>query len=411
MLRVAGLVCIGTVSAVPTQRRALHPYDHCTPNEPAFADLCQSIEDTFQFDTPGADRQACEASVECTYVPPVNQETVGTSCDTAGMASSCGHTAGVEGCFNCVRRYGFAESVGGDCTEENVNDFCISESGNNPCDTHDCGGYAEGHCALKESRPDTDQPLCDAAVETAAGGWGQDPDADATACLNVGLREHGRTGLVCEYTPGALRGVCVWAPGTGPPTCRCEDHWRPELGDEGGACTVHCTGDEDRDESGLTGCRTTPLPTNIGEIGTEQGNMLDPSIMTCQAGEPENPDPCTTWQRAADVYTPGPDDLNPRQSLFDLDQQFCYAKSNLALGIQCEYVALSTLDAGPQQITCPREQDLVVCAKAQHASVGDCLACVRSHFGMGAADGGWEFEDCTTVWEGFCETSHYGGGH
>jgi hypothetical protein len=183
-----------------------------------------------------------------------------------------------------VRRYGFAESVGGDCTEENVNDFCISESGNNPCDTHDCGGYAEGHCALKEFRPDTDQPLCDAAVETAAGGWGQDPDADATACLNVGLREHGRTGLVCEYAPGALRGVCIWAPGTGPPTCRCEDHWRQELGDEGGACTVHCTGDEDRDESGLTGCRTTPLPTNIGEIGTEQGNMLDPSIMTCQAG-------------------------------------------------------------------------------------------------------------------------------
>lgn len=144
--------------------------------------------------------------------------------------------------------------------------------------------------------------------------------------------------------------------------------------------------------------------------GVSASQCVD-ALLPVPAQEPENPDPCTTWQRAADVYTPGPDDLNPRQSLFDLDQQFCYAKSNLALGIQCEYVALSTLDAGPQQITCPRERDLVVCAKAQHASVGDCLACVRSHFGMGAADGGWEFEDCTTVWEGFCEASHYGGGH
>eukprot|EP01043_Picozoa_sp_COSAG02_P010501 COSAG02_NODE_370_length_23672_cov_318.104738_4_plen_296_part_00 len=284
MLRVAGLVCIGTVSAVPTQRRTLHPYDHCTPNEPAFAELCQSIEDTFEFDNPDLDRRTCEASGECTYVPPVNPDSgeVGSTCDTAGMASSCGHTAGVEACFQCVRRYGFAEIVGGDCTEANVNDFCIG--GNNPCDTHDCGGYAEGHCAVKVGGSAADEAACDAVVEGAPGGWGHDSDADQTACFNVGLREHGRAGLVCEYTPGALRGTCLWAPGSGAPTCRCEDHWRPELGDEGGPCTVHCTGDEDADESGLLGCRTTPLPTNIGEIGREQGNMNDPSIMTCVAG-------------------------------------------------------------------------------------------------------------------------------
>ena len=138
------------------------------------------------------------------------------------------------------------------------------------------------------------------------------------------------------------------------------------------------------------------------------------ALLPVSAQQPENPDPCTTWQRAADVFTPDPDDPHPEQSLYDLDQVFCEQQSNLALGIQCEYVTLSSLEGGgggAHQITCPTEHDLVVCAKAQHASVGDCLSCVRSHFGMGSADGGWEFEDCTTVWEGFCETSHYGTNH
>ena len=205
----------------------------------------------------------------------------------------------------------------------------------------------------------------------------------------------------------------------------------------GGPCTERCTGDEDA--SAQTVCRTTALPTDVGEIGAEQGNMVDASIMTCVAGvrsllfargistvclpltvhgwsvgaqeSVHGGEVCATWQRAADVYTPDPEDRNPQRSLYDLDQQFCEAKSNLALGIQCEYVTLASLTADPQQITCPREADLQVCAKAQHASVGDCLSCCRQHFGAGSADGGWEFADCATVWEGFCESSHYGTNH
>lgn len=236
MLRAAsGLVWIGAASAVPTQRRALHPYDHCTPNDPAFAVLCQSIEDTFDFDTPQADKTACEAAGTCTWVPPPENAgyapEVGSACDTAGMTSQCSNSAGVAGveaCFACVRRYGFAENEGGDCTEEDVNDFCIS--GNNPCDTFDCGGHAEGHCSPLISLTDDAAAIaaCRAAVQS--GGWGSDGDADRLKCNNAGLLQTGRTGTLCEYFPGALRGVCEWAPGDAGPTCRCEEHWRSELG-------------------------------------------------------------------------------------------------------------------------------------------------------------------------------------
>lgn len=280
MLRLAALFSVGVVLAVPTQRRALHPYDHCTPNDPAFADLCQGIEDTFDFDTPGADQTACEAASVCTYVPPPDNPDyapdLGSACDTAGMASHCVNSVhNAEGCFECVRRNQFGEMQGGDCTESEINDFCIN--GNNPCDTFDCGGYAEGHCAAKN---DDDQDACDAVVE--AGGWGQDADADRTACQNVGLTQTGRTGTMCDYSPGALKGTCEWAPGDRSPTCRCRDHWRSEIGDTGGPCTVHCTGDEDDDPH--TGCRTTPEPTDVDKLGHEEGNMNDPSIMTCVAG-------------------------------------------------------------------------------------------------------------------------------
>ena len=288
MLRAAsGLVWIGAASAVPTQRRALHPYDHCTPTDPSFAVLCQSIEDTFNFDTPQADKTACEAAGTCTWVPPPESAgyapEVGSACDTAGMTSHCSNSAGVTGveaCFACVRRYGFAENAGGDCTEEDVNDFCIN--GNNPCDTFDCGGYAEGHCSPLMSLTDDAAAIAACRAVVQSGGWGSDPDADRLKCNNAGLLQTGRTGTLCEYFPGALRGVCEWAPGDAGPTCRCEEHWRSELGHLGGPCTERCTGNEDA--SAQTGCRTTALPTNVGEIGDEQGNMFDASIMACVAG-------------------------------------------------------------------------------------------------------------------------------